>query len=71
MLWTHAQTVGPAVGIGQPSSISNVPCTFDFNVAATKYFDGLETGEVSSELQFSGTVFYRDWSGLLQVMQIS
>ena len=35
-----------------------VPCTFDFNVAATKYFAGLEEGELPLDLLFSGTVFY-------------
>jgi hypothetical protein len=48
-----------------------VPCTFDFNVAATKFFGGLETGEVPLLLLFSGTMFYRDEVGDLQVGQIS
>ena len=41
-----------------------LPCTFDFNVAATKYFHGLENGEVPLLLLFSGTVFYDDGAGL-------
>jgi hypothetical protein len=48
-----------------------VPCTFDFNVAATKYFAGLEDGEVPLLLLFSGTVFYEAGDGALQVAQIS
>ena len=48
-----------------------VPCTFDFNVAATKYFDGLTDGEVPVCLQFSGTVFYASPEGGLQVAPIS
>jgi hypothetical protein len=48
-----------------------VPCTFDFNVAATKYFHGLGDGDVPLCLMFSGTVFYaRDDRGL-QVSPIS
>ena len=47
-----------------------VPCSFDFNVAATKYFHGLEGGEVPLTLLFSGTVFYRDADGFLQMAQI-
>ena len=35
-----------------------VPCTFDFNVAATKYFAGLADGEIPLIMLFSGTVFY-------------
>ena len=48
-----------------------VPCTFDFNVAATKYFAGLEDGEVPLPMLYSGTVFYEAADGALQVSQIS
>ena len=34
-----------------------VPCTFDFNVAMTKYVYGLDDGELPTSLLFSGTVF--------------
>ena len=34
-----------------------VPCTFDFNIAVTKYIYGLENGELPVTLLFSGTVF--------------
>ncbi|MGH9512670.1 MAG: DUF6084 family protein [Terriglobales bacterium] len=47
-----------------------LPCTFDFNVAATKYFHALEAGEVPLCLMFSGTVFYSDSDGALQATQI-
>jgi len=40
-------------------------------VAATKYFAGLEDGEVPLYLLFSGTVFYEATDGALQVSQIS
>lgn len=46
-----------------------VPCTFDFNVAITKYIYGLEDGELPTSLLFSGTVFYAGGVGL-QVAQI-
>lgn len=46
-----------------------VPCTFDFNVAASKYFYGLEDGDVPLELLFSGTIFQQTDAGL-QVSQI-
>ena len=48
-----------------------VPCSFDFNVAATKYFDGLAEGDVPLCLQFSGTIFYAAPEGGLQVAPIS
>jgi hypothetical protein len=49
----------------------HVPCTFDFNVAATKYFYGLSSGDLPLCFQFSGTVFYEDQDGALQVSPIS
>jgi hypothetical protein len=69
MLWTHASVmVTPFAG----STLVDlpVPCTFDFNVAATKYFAGLEGGEVPLNLMFSGTTFYEDGERGLQVEQI-
>ena len=56
MLWTHTQVV---VGAFEDSIAVDlpVPCTFDFNVAATRYFHALEAGEVPLSFLFSGTVF--------------
>ncbi len=48
-----------------------VPCTFDFNVAATKYFHALGDGDVPLCMMFSGTVFYSQDGGSLQVAPIS
>jgi hypothetical protein len=70
MLWTHATLQVPAFE-GECVAGLPVQCSFDFNVAATKYFDGLRGGEVPVSLLFSGTVFYRDADGLLQMDQIS
>ena len=70
LLWTHANLVVPSFK-GTTLIDLPVPCTFDFNVAATKYFDGLADGEVPVCLQFSGTVFYASTEGGLQVAPIS
>jgi uncharacterized protein DUF6084 len=70
MLWTHANMVVPPF-TGSTTVDLQVPCTFDFNVAAAKYFYGLEDGEVPLNLMFSGTVFYANDEGNLQVSQIS
>ena len=69
MLWTHASVI---VTPFQGSTLVElpVPCTFDFNVAAAKYFAGLEAGEVPLNLMFSGTVFYEAADGQLQAEQI-
>lgn len=70
MLWTHA-SVNVRPFTGTTTVDLHVPCTFDFNVAATKYFHALEDGEVPLLLLFSGTVFYEDDERGLQVSQIS
>ena len=69
MLWTHASVVAPAFQDSAAVDLP-VPCTFDFNVAATKYFHGLADGDVPLCFLFSGTVFYADGSGALQVAPI-
>ena len=70
LLWTHANLIVPSF---QGTTLVDlpVPCTFDFNVAATKYFDGLAEADVPVCLQFSGTVFYANPDAGLQVAPIS
>jgi hypothetical protein len=70
MLWTHANVVIPQFS-GQTLAELQIPCTFDFNVAATKYFHALEAGDLPLIFLFSGTVFYADRDGSLQVAPIS
>lgn len=69
LLWTQTQVMVPAF---RDDCVVDLPvaCSFDFNVAITKYFAGLEAGEVPLAFQFSGTVFYRDKGGALQVGRI-
>ena len=70
LLWTHVScVVSPFVA--QTSAAIQVPCTFDFNVAATKYFHGLGAGEIPLVFQFSGTVFYENNEGAVLVAPIS
>jgi len=47
-----------------------VPCTYDFDVTATRYLQSLDGGEIPLELLFSGTVFYSTEAGLLQAAQL-
>ncbi|MEO6655328.1 MAG: DUF6084 family protein [Pyrinomonadaceae bacterium] len=70
LLWTHTSMVITPF-TGSTAIEMPVPCTFDFNVATTKYFDGVEMGDIPLCLLFSGTVFYHDGDGLLQMAQIS
>jgi Family of unknown function (DUF6084) len=69
MLWTHADVVIPAF-TGSTIADLQIPCTFDFNVAATKYFHGVSDGEIPLNLLFSGTLFYAGPLGALQVAPI-
>ncbi len=68
-LWTHASVLVPA--FDQSTTVGlMVPCTYDFNVAATKFFHGVEDGDVPLNVLFSGSIFYRDEDGALQIVQI-
>jgi hypothetical protein len=70
LLWTHASLIVPGFH-GSTLVDLPIPCTFDFNVAATKYFDGLSAGEIPLQFLFSGTIFYADESESLQICPIS
>lgn len=69
MLWTNV-TVNVRPFTDSTLFDLHIPCTFDFNVAATKYFHALDAGEVPLALLFSGTIFYDDEERGLQVTQI-
>lgn len=47
-----------------------LPCSLDFDVAANKYFYGLEAGAIAVAAMFSGTVFYAGPQGSMQIAQI-
>lgn len=70
MLWTHANVVVPPF-TGEVTAELPVPCTYDFNIAATKYFYALEEGDIPLDFLFSGSVFYQDGDSALQVAPIS
>jgi hypothetical protein len=70
MLWTHVSVNVPPFQREISVEIP-VPCTFDFNVASTKYFHGLSEGDLPLNFLFSGTVFYRGEQDELQVAPIS
>ncbi len=69
-LWTHANTTVGAF-TGGTDTILPVQCTYDLNLATAKYFYALEAGEVSLLFLFSGSVFYANPQGRLQVGRIS
>jgi hypothetical protein len=70
LLWTRTTLVVPPFG---ESTVVDLPvvCTYDLDVAATRYFDALSDGEVPLEFLFSGSVFYSGEGGGLQTTRIS
>jgi len=70
LLWINASTVIPQF-TGVTTVDLQIPCTFDFTVATTKYFNGLAAGDIPICLMFSGTVFYADSTGAMSVAPIS
>ena len=63
-LWLHvSQTIGAFSG----STDVSVPlvCTYDFEVAGTKYLHGLGNGEIPILLLFNGTIFRTVDGGLM------
>jgi hypothetical protein len=69
MLWAHTTAIVPPFN-GRTIVQLPVPCTYDFNIAAAKYFHGLHDGEVPLCFLFSGTVFFPSEEGNLQISQI-
>jgi hypothetical protein len=69
LLWTNNSTVVPRF-TGRTTAELQVPCTFDFAVATTKYLSGLTDGDIPVCVMFSGTVFYADQQGGLHAAPI-
>jgi hypothetical protein len=70
LLWTNATLLVPAFS-GATTVDLAIPCTYDFEVAASKYLYALEDGEVPLELLFSGSVFFAGHDGALRTARIS
>ena len=71
LLWIQVGAMVPAFDGKNTQVELTVPCSFDFNLAATKYFHGLEHGEVPLLFLFSGSVFYLNEEGALAMDAIS
>jgi hypothetical protein len=70
LLWTRTTLVVPPF-TGTADVDLLVPCTYDLDVTATRYFDALSDGDVPLEFLFSGTVFYSGDDGRLQTARLS
>jgi hypothetical protein len=70
LLWTRTTLVVPPFTDATEVDLL-VPCTYDLDVTATRYFDALRDGDVPLEFLFSGTVFYSAADGRLQTARLS
>jgi hypothetical protein len=68
--WTNLSLHVPAFS-GSTLIELHVTCTYDLEVAASKYLNALEGGEVPLEFLFGGTLFYAAPDGRLQVSRLS
>lgn len=68
LLWMHASTMVSGFTHGIDIEMP-MPCSYDFEVAATKYLYAVRDGEIPLALMFNGTVFTRGGNGL-QVEQL-
>lgn len=69
LLWGRSTLVVPPF---RARSVVELPvtCSYDLDVAASRYLDALEGGTVPLELLFSGTVFYEGAGGALQAARL-
>jgi hypothetical protein len=67
--WTRVTAVVPPF---ERHSVVELPvaCTYDLEVKAARYLNGLRSGTVPVELLFSGTVFFTGAAGELQTAMI-
>jgi hypothetical protein len=70
LLWTRMTVVVPAFSERTVVHL-DVPCSYDLEVAASRYMDALSDGEVPLEFLFSGSVFYSGADGELQTTRLS
>ena len=69
LAWARVATGVPGF-VGSTTFALEVPCTYDLEVAAAKYFYSVRDGEVPLSFHFNGTVFYRAPNGALQVTPV-
>ncbi len=67
--WAQADALVPAFE-GSTEFELVVPCTYDLELAAAKYFHGIEGGDAPLRFHFNGTVFYEAGDGRMQIVQV-
>jgi hypothetical protein len=66
LLWHKADAVVPAF-TGSTTFHIPIPCSYDLEVVAAKYFYSLVDGEVPLAFNFNGTVMYKGEDGRIQM----
>ncbi len=66
LVWHQVDTLVPTF-TGSTTFHMGVPCSFDLEVAAAKYFNAVPGGEVPLAFNFNGTIHYRGDDGRLQM----
>jgi Family of unknown function (DUF6084) len=69
LAWARVSTVVPGF-VGSSTFAIELPCSYDLEVAAAKYFYAVQDGGVPLSFHFNGTVFYRLEDGALQVTPV-
>jgi hypothetical protein len=64
--WARVEALVPSFS-GQTLFALEVPCSYDLEVAAAKYFDSLPGGEIPLSFHFNGTILYAGEHDRLQV----
>ena len=67
--WARVAAAVPAFHGGTTFALE-LPCTYDLEVAAAKYFYAISDGVVPLSFHFYGTVFYRAGDGRLQMTPV-
>jgi Family of unknown function (DUF6084) len=67
--WARVESLVPSF-TGSTTFAVEAPCTYDLEVASSKYFDSLGGGEVPLSFHFNGTVLYRGADDRLQVVLV-
>lgn len=62
LLWMHCTAMVPGF-TGETEVDLQLPCTYDTEVAASKYMHGLAGGEIALSFLFNGSVFTKGSSG--------
>ncbi len=66
LLWHQADVLVPGF-TGATTFRVPIPCSFDLELVAAKYFHSVSGGEVPLAFNFNGTVYYRGDDGRLQM----